>query len=79
MADHGGTATEKAQADFALVGLLARVDAKVVGELARVCEMLTAIPTAIQFFPSATRVTVQYESGRKRGAAMSHFVLHAEA
>lgn len=82
VADHGGSATEKAQAYFALVGLLARVDAEVVGELTRMCEMLAAKPAAIHFFPkprTSTGVAVQYESSRKRDAPVSHFVLQVEA
>lgn len=58
------------------------MDAEVVGELARVSEMLAAVPAAIQFFPkprASTGVAIQYESSWKRDAPVSHFVLQVES
>lgn len=49
VADHGGATAEEAQAHLALVGLLARVDPQVVGELARVGERFPTVPAPVPF------------------------------
>lgn len=54
VADHGGAASEEAQADFALVGFLPGVDAEVIGELPRVGKTLPAVATSVPF-PSNAR------------------------
>lgn len=86
MADHGGAAAEKAQTYFALVGFLARVDAEVVRELARVCEVFTAIPAAVPFLsePGAAGygpggAAVRRKPGGELKTPLNHFVLHAES
>ena len=49
VADHGGTASEEAQAHLALVGFLPGMDAQVVGELPRVGEAFPTVATAVPF------------------------------